>query len=161
VADELAKTALTRASRSREMRLALPLGTDLLGDGPAPDDVEAVRAALLEALQQVDAGDLLAGLAGSARAAQRPAPLAPLAQAEAANALTETSPVALRAHVAAVLVPAAGGRTVLRSRVGTIAVERTDLAAIEGLLDRGRATAAELGLELTRTLLRSGVVVPA
>ncbi|TPG16976.1 cupin domain-containing protein [Pedococcus bigeumensis] len=161
VADELVKTALTRASRSPEMRLALPLGTDLLGEGPAPHDVEAVRAALLEALQQVDAGDLLAGLAGSAQAAQRPAPLAPLAQAEAANALTETSRVALRAHVAAVLLPAAGGRTVLRSRVGTTAVERTDLAAIEGLLDRGTATAAELGLELTRTLLRSGVVVPA
>jgi hypothetical protein len=161
VADELVKTALTRASRSREMRLALPLGTDLVGDGPAHDDVEAVRAAMVEALQQVDAGDLVAGLAGSALAAQRPAPLAPLAQAEAANALIETSRVALRAHVAAALVPAAGGRTVLRSRVGTIAVERTDLAAIEQLLADGTATAAELGVELARTLLRSGVVVPA
>ena len=161
VADELVKTAVTRASRSRDMRLALPVGTDLVGAGPDPDAVEAVRAALIQALQQVDAADLRAGLAGSARAAQRPAPLAPLAQAEAANALTETSRVALRAHVAAALVPATGGRTVLRSRVGTIAVERTDLAAIEQLLASGTATAAELGVELARTLLRSGVVVPA
>jgi ribosomal protein L16 Arg81 hydroxylase len=161
LADELAKAALTRASRSRDLRLSLPLGTDLVGAGPAPDDVETVRAALIEALEQVDAGDLLAGLASSARAAQRPAPLAPLAQAEAANALAETSRVALRAHVAAALVPAAGGRTVLRSRVGTIAVERIDLAAIEQLLADGSVMAGDLGLELTRTLLRSGVVVPA
>ncbi len=146
---------------SRELRQALPLGTDLVADGPAPADVEAVRAALIEALEQVDAGDLLAGLAGSARAAQRPAPLAPLAQAEAANSLAESSQVALREHVAAALVPAAGGRTVLRSRVGTIAVERNDLAAIEQLLATGSATAGDLGVELTRTLLRSGVVVPA
>jgi hypothetical protein len=161
VADELLKAAVTRASGSRELRQALPLGTDLVGAGPAPEDVEAVRAALLEALQQVDAGDLLTGLAGSARAAQRPAPLAPLAQAEAADTLTDTSHVALRAHVAAALVPAAGGRTVLRSRVGTIGVERTDLAAIERLLADGTATAGDLGVELTRALLRSGVVVPA
>jgi hypothetical protein len=161
LADELAKAALTRASRSRDLRLSLPLGTDLVGEGPASDDIETVRAALIEALEQIDAGDLLAGLAGSARAAQRPAPLAPLAQVEAANALAETSRVALRAHVAAALVPAAGGRTVLRSRVGTVDVERTDLAAIEQLLANGSATAAELGMGLARTLLRSGVVVPA
>jgi hypothetical protein len=160
VADELLKAAVTRASGSRELRQALPLGTDLVGAGPAPDDVEAVRAALIEALEQVDAGDLT-GLAGSARAAQRPAPLAPLAQAEAARSLVQSSQVELRAHVAAALVPAAGGRTVLRSRVGTVAVERTDLAAIEQLLSSGGATAGDLGIELTRTLLRSGVVVPA
>jgi hypothetical protein len=120
-----------------------------------------VRAALLEALAEVDANDLATGLAGAARAAQRPAPLAPLAQAEAANALTPGTRVALRAHVAATLVPAAGGRTVLRSRVGSQAVERPDLAAVEQLLESGSATAAELGLELTRALLRAGVVVPA
>jgi ribosomal protein L16 Arg81 hydroxylase len=161
VADELVRAAVTRASRSRVLRQALPLGTDLVGAGPAPADVEAVRAALLEALEQVDAADLLAGLAGSARAAQRPAPLAPLAQAEAAKALDASSRVALRAHVAATLEPAAGGRTVLRSRVGTTAVPHAELAAVERLLASGTATAADLGVELARTLLRSGVVVPA
>ena len=161
VADQLLKAAVTRASDSRDLRQSLPLGIDLVEAGPAPDDVEEVRAALIEALEQVDAGDLLAGLAGTARAAQRPAPLAPLAQAEAAKRLVETSQVALRAHVAAALVPAAGGRTVLRSRIGTIAVERTDLAAIEQLLAQGSATAGDLGVELARTLWRSGVVVPA
>ena len=161
VADELVRAAVARASCSRELRQSLPLGTDLAGEGPAPDDVEAVRAALIGALHQVDAGDLLTGLAGAARAAQRPAPLAPLAQAEAANTLTEMSRVALRPHVAAALAPAAGGRTVLRSRVGAITVERTDLAVVEQLVAEGSATAGELGLELARTLLRAGVVVPA
>lgn len=161
VADELVRAAVTRASQSLELRAALPLGTDLVATGPDTDDVEAVRAALIEALGQVDAADLRIGLAGAARAAQRPAPLAPLAQAEAANALTARSRVAVRAHVAATLVPAAGGRTVLRSRVGSHTVERTELAAVEQLLASGSAAAADLGLELTRALLRAGVVVPA
>lgn len=161
VADELLHAAVARASRATQLREALPLGTDLVGEGAASDDVEVVRAALLEALAEVDANDLATGLAGAARAAQRPAPLAPLAQAEAANALTPGTRVALRAHVAATLVPAAGGRTVLRSRVGSQAVERPDLAVVEQLLESGSATAAELGLELTRALLRAGVVVPA
>ena len=161
VADELLRAAVARASRATQLREALPLGTDLVGEGAASDDVEVVRAALLEALAEVDANDLATGLAGAARAAQRPAPLAPLAQAEAANALTPGTRVALRAHVAATLVPAAGGRTVLRSRVGSQAVERPDLAVVEQLLESGSATAAELGLELTRALLRAGVVVPA
>lgn len=160
VADELVRAAVTRASRSTRLREALPLGTDLVDQGPSADDVEVVRAALLEALAQVDANDLATGLAGAARAAQRPAPLAPLAQAAAASSLTENSTVTVRAHVAATLVPAAGGRTVLRSRVGSQTVERPDLAAVEHLLESGSATAAELGLDLTRTLLRAGVVVP-
>jgi ribosomal protein L16 Arg81 hydroxylase len=161
VADELLRVAVARASRSTRLRAALPLGTDLVADGPDSDDVEVVRAALLEALAQVDANDLATGLAGAARAAQRPAPLAPLAQAAAADAVTPQTRVALRAHVAAALVPAAAGRTVLRSRVGSQAIERADLAAVQQLLDSGRATAAELGVELTRALLRAGVVVPA
>jgi ribosomal protein L16 Arg81 hydroxylase len=161
VADELVRAAVARASRSSQLRDALPLGTDLVADGPGHDDVEVVRAALLEALAQADANDLATGLAGAARAAQRPAPIAPLAQAEAASSVTPQTRVDLRAHVAATLVPTAGGRTVLRSRVGSQTVERPDLAAVERLLDSGSATAAELGLELTRALLRAGVVVPA
>ena len=153
---------MTRASRSRELRRALPLGTDLRRRRAGPDDVEAVRAALLEALQQVDASDLVAGLAGAARAAQRPAPLAPLAQAEAATAPRR--------------VVAGGAAGPRRGDVGAgcrwphaaaqqgrraSPVERTDLAAVEQLLATGSATAGELGLELARVLLRSGVVVPA
>ena len=161
VADELLRAAVSRASRSTELRTALPVGTDLVGDGPRIDDVEVARAALLEALAEVDASDLATALAGAARAAQRPAPLAPLAQAEAAHTLTDRSRVVVRDHVAATLVPAAGGRTVLRSRVGTQTVERADLAAVQQMLESGSATAAELGLELTRALLRAGVVVPA
>lgn len=160
VADELVRAAVTRASQSLELRSALPVGTDLVAAGAATDDVEAVRAALIEALAEVDAADLRNGLAGAARAAQRPAPLAPLAQAEAARALTESSRVELRAHVTAALVPAAGGRTVLRSRTGALPVERADLAAVEQLLASGSATVGELGLDLARTLMRSGVVVP-
>jgi ribosomal protein L16 Arg81 hydroxylase len=160
LADELVRAAVERASRAHELRSALPLGTDLVGDGPSTEDVEAVRTALLEALAQVDAQELVGGLSGAARAAQRPAPLAPLAQAEAAAALTDSSRVVLRAHVTATLEPASGGRTVLRSRAGVLPVERADLAAVERLITTGSTSAGELGLDLARTLLVHGVVVP-
>jgi hypothetical protein len=161
VADELLRVATTRASRSPELRRALPVGTDLVGSGPGPADVEAVRSALLAALAEVDAAELATGLAAAARAAQRPAPIAPLAQAEAALALQDHDVVVVRAHVAATLEPAAsGGGTVLRSRTGQLPLDPADLAAVESLLREGRAPAGELGLELARTLLRAGVVVP-
>jgi hypothetical protein len=62
--------------------------------------------------------------------------------------------------VAATLEPAAGGGTVLRSRTGQVPLDPGDLAAVEDLLRTGRSSAGALGLELARTLLRSGVVVP-
>jgi ribosomal protein L16 Arg81 hydroxylase len=160
IVDELVRAAVSRASRSPEVRSALPLGTDLAGSGPSAADVEAARAALLDALGQVDASDLVAGLAGSARAAQRPAPLPPLAQAEAAAALGEGSPLTLRAHVAAVLEPAPGARTLLRSRVGTLTLDPRECPAVEELLVTGSTTAGVVGLELARRLLLHGIVVP-
>ena len=152
---------MTRASRSRELRSALPLGTDLVGAGPATDDVEAVRAALLEALAQVDASDLVAGLAGAARAAQRPAPLAPLAQAEAATALDErrgwpcgptSRPPWCRPRVVARCCAAGWARS--PSSAPTLRRSSSSWPTAP-------PTAGELGLELARTLLRTGVVVPA
>jgi len=44
VADELVRAAVARASRATQLREALPLGTDLVGEGAASDDVEVVRA---------------------------------------------------------------------------------------------------------------------
>ncbi|NNM48001.1 JmjC domain-containing protein [Knoellia koreensis] len=161
VADRLVETAVRAASRGPGLRGSLPVGVDLVRDGAGADDVEQVRAALVEAIQAVDATDLAAALAAQARAAQRPAPLAPLAQAEAARALTDDTELALRDHVAARLEPVAGGRTVIRSRTGVVPVEHADLASVGALLDTGRARAGDLGIELARTLLTSGVVVPA
>lgn len=160
VADELVRAAVRRASDDPSLRTALPLGTDLVGAGVASAQVEDVREALLRALAEVDATELAAGLAGAARAAQRPAPLAPLAQAHAADAADETTAVRVRDHVAATIEPAAGGRTHLRSRVGSLPLERDELAAVEALLSAGRATGADLGVALTQALLRTGVVVP-
>ncbi|MDR6863104.1 ribosomal protein L16 Arg81 hydroxylase [Phycicoccus sp. 3266] len=162
VADQLVRAAVARASRGSELRSALAVGTDLVTAGPDHDDVEAVRRALLDAIAEVDASELAAGLAGAARAAQRPAPLSPLAQAEAAAAAVESTVVRVRDHVEATLEPAPGGAggTVLRSRVGALPVAGGDLAAVEALLADGQASAGALGVELARTLLRTGVVVP-
>ncbi len=160
VADRLVEAAVRSASAGPTLRDSLPVGVDLVRDGAGTADVEAVRAALVEAIQAVDATELAAALAAQARAAQRPAPLAPLAQAEAARALTEDTELALREHIAARLEPVAGGRTVVRSRAGVVAVEHSDLAAVGALLDTGRARAGDLGVELAHTLLTGGVVVP-
>jgi ribosomal protein L16 Arg81 hydroxylase len=161
VADELLAVALARASDSEVVRASLPVGTDLVSEGVPVDGLEAVRAALLSALAHVDAAELAAGLAARARAAQRPAPLSPLAQVEAAAQLSADDQVVVRPHVAAALEPATtGGGTVLRSRAGQVAVAPEDLAAVEALLRAGGANAGDLGVELARTLLRAGVVVP-
>ncbi|WP_460934591.1 cupin domain-containing protein [Phycicoccus ginsengisoli] len=162
VADQLVRAAVARASRGPDLRSALAVGTDLVGSGPDHAVVEAVRQALLTALAEVDASELAAGLAGAARAAQRPAPLSPLAQAEVAAHADESTVVRVRDHVEATLEPAPGGAggTVLRSRVGSLPVEGRDLAAVETLLVNGHATAGELGVGLARRLLRTGVVVP-
>jgi hypothetical protein len=139
----------------------LPVGTDLVSGGVPVDGLEAVRAALLSALAHVDAAELAAGLAARARAAQRPAPLAPLAQVEAAAQLSADDLVVVRPHVAATLEPATtGGGTVLRSRAGQVALAPEDLAAVEALLQAGGARAGDLGVELARTLLLAGVLVP-
>jgi hypothetical protein len=162
VADELLAVALARASAADVLRASLPVGTELVSDGVTGEQLEGVRAALLTALAQVDAAELAPGLAARARAAQRPAPLSPLAQALAAQELGPDDIVAVRHHVAATLEPAAtGGGTVLRSRTGQLPLAPQDLAAVEALLRTGEARAAELGVELARTLLRAGVVVPA
>ena len=162
VADELVRAAVSRASRTTQLRAALPLGTDLVADGPGHDDVEAVRAALLEALAQVDASDLATGLAGAARAAQRPAPLAPLAQAEAANALTSTVPGGRASPRRR--DPGAGRRGSHRAaQPGRVAAASSGPTSrpSSSCWRRARPPPRELGLELTRALLRAGVVVPA
>jgi hypothetical protein len=48
---------------------------------------------------------------------------------------------------------------VLHSRAGDLALETDDVAPVRRLLGTGRATAAELGLDLGRRLLTHGITV--
>jgi ribosomal protein L16 Arg81 hydroxylase len=160
VADELVRAALRRAARGTALREALPLGTDLAGDGPPAAGVEDVRDALVQALASLSAADVHAGLAAAARAAERAAPLSPLQQAEAAANLVDEDVLVLRGHLAAA-VERDGDGARLSSRAGGVALEEDEVAAVADLLAAGSTTVSALGPDLARRLLVAGVVVTA
>jgi ribosomal protein L16 Arg81 hydroxylase len=159
--DELVNQALDLASRDPAVRAPLPLGTDLTDPAAHAADVELVRAALVRAIEQVPARDLVTGLSRAARSAQRAAPLAPLAQAAAASRLTAEDRIGLRPHLAPQLVPAEDGSAVLLSRAGRMALSADERVAVERLLERGTVRAGDLGVETSRRLMLGGVAVPA
>ena len=160
LAHELVRMALDRASDSAAVRASLALGADLTDAADLAGDVELVRTAVLRAVGEVDVGDLAQALAVSARGAQRAAPVGPMAQAAAAAALDVGDRVRLRAHLAASLSEGEGSAGLLTSRAGRLQLVAEELPAVARLLDRGDASAAELGVDLARRLMRAGVVVP-
>lgn len=160
LADQLVGTALDRASEDPAVRASLPLGTQLDDTAARAGDLELVRAAVLHAIEGVDAADLAQSLAASARAAQRAAPLRPLAQTEAAASLTGHERLRVRPHLAARLEESAAGYAVLRSRAGDLRLEPAERATVGRLLDQGEATVSEVGADTARRLLVAGVVVP-
>ena len=160
VAEALLESALRTATEDPLVRASLPVGIDVGDPGAWGLDVELVRSALHRALDEADPGALAVTLQRRHRAAQRPAPLRPLAQALAADRLRPEAVLLLRPHVAATLDREAD-RWVLRSRAGRLPVGDAERAAIDTLLSTGRATAADLGVETARRLVRAGVVVPA
>ena len=160
LAHELVRMALDRASDSAAVRASLALGADLTDAADLAGDVELVRTAVLRAVGEVDVGDLAQALAVSARGAQRAAPVGPMAQAAAAAALDVGDRVRLRAHLAASLSEGDGSAGLLTSRAGRLQLVAEELPAVARLLDRGDASAAELGVDLARRLMRAGVVVP-
>jgi hypothetical protein len=160
LADELVQQALERASRDAALRESLPLGADLADPAAYGTDLEVVRAALVRAVTEVEAGDLVPGLAQAVRGAQRAAPIGPLAQADAAWALTTDDRVALRPHLAPRLADTDDG-SVLVSRAGRLVLSPDERAAVERLFEAGSASAGDLGLETARRLLLAGIAVPA
>jgi ribosomal protein L16 Arg81 hydroxylase len=158
VGDALVRAALDRAALGTALRRSLPLGTDLVTEGPGDRDVEAVRDALVGALAALSAADVRAGLATAARAAQRAAPVAPVQQAEAAERLGPDDVLVLRRHLAAT-IEHSGDQSRLLTRAGTVALERDDVTAVGGLVAAGSTTVSALGLDLARRLVVAGVVV--
>ena len=165
LAQEVVGAALSRAAEDADVRASLPLGVDLSDPRALAADVELVRAALLRALEDVDAADLTAALVATSRGTQRAAPLGPLAQHALAGSLDHHTLLRVRPHLAATLGPAAGddaaGAAVLRSRAGTVRVQAGDLDAVRAFLDAGTSDAGRLGLDLARRLVLAGIAVAA
>jgi lysine-specific demethylase/histidyl-hydroxylase NO66 len=165
LAREVVGAALSRAAEDGDVRASLPLGVDLSDPRALAADVELVRAALLRALEDVDAADLTAALVAASRGTQRAAPLGPLAQHALAGSLDDDTLLRVRPHLAPALTPAAGddaaGAAVLRSRAGTVRVQAGDLDAVSAFLEAGTSSAGHLGLGLARRLVLAGIAVAA
>ena len=155
LADTLARQAVARLGDVEDARRSLPLD----GWREAGDDIEAVRALLHRAVDEVDAATLLDVLAAQHRGTQRAAPVGPLAQVAAADQVTDDTCVRVRQHLLPELLDDRG-QHVLRARTGRWTITDADVAAVTTVLDGQPHTAAELGHDLTRRLLRAGLVVP-
>lgn len=159
LASDLASAALAEASRDRGLRESLPLGTDVSDADLLAPDVEQVRAALHRAIDAIEPSALADRLAARHRSAQRAAPVRPLRQLRAASRLTGIPLLVLRPHLAARLTTTPEGYAVLDSRAGRLQLLPDDVGEVRRLLDAGEAAVADLGEDLARRLLLSGVVV--
>ncbi len=160
LAERMVQQAIRTVAGDADVRASLPLGVEFVDEAIA-DDVEAVRRALVAALERVDSGALTAELRRAGRGTSRAAPIGPLAQFRAAERLDETVVVQVREHLAAGVERRADGRAVLRGRADDLVLTDDEAAAVETWLVRDAMPAGELGIALARRLVLAGVAVVA
>jgi hypothetical protein len=158
IAERLVHEAVRSLAGDAASRATLPLGVEFVS-GAIDDDVDAVRRALVAAVERVDAGAVASALRTAGRATSRAAPIGPLAQFRAAERLVPESSISLRRHLAATVEPRADGRAVLRSRADDLVLAADEVAACQTLLARSSMTAGELGVDLARRLVLAGIAV--
>jgi bifunctional lysine-specific demethylase and histidyl-hydroxylase NO66 len=158
LAERLVAEAVRALAGDASARVSLPLGVEFV-DGAIDDDVEAVRGALLAAVEAVDRPTVVAALRQAGRRTARAAPIGPLAQFRTAERLQPGSSVSLRQHLAGTVERRADGRAVLRSRADDLVLEAEDVPAVKALLARGTMSAGELGVDLARRLVLAGAAV--
>ena len=147
--DEARREVLPRA----EQRTPLPPGVDVGDPADIASEVEDMRAALVDALAEVDATVVADALASRHRAGQRPAPVPPVATVAAAADVIGRR-LRPREHLAARVVDVEG-RRVLVSRAGRLPLRAQDAASVAGWLAGDTDVVLEDGL--ARRLLLAGV----
>ena len=157
LAEQLLAVALDRLADDEDVRGSLPLGVDVSDPHDLTVHLELVRSRLLRAVQEASVSDVAALMAGRARAAQRAAPVGPLAQLRAST--TDDAVLRVRRHLRPTLEPQPDGTCLLRSRAGDLRVGDVDVDAVVRVLNGDPVRAGELGKDLARQLLLSGVVV--
>lgn len=160
LADQLLQQALRDVAEDPQVRSTLPLGVDLTEEGDLAEHLDLVRDRLVEALRRVDPGGLARVMAAPERAGQRAAPIGPLRQLRTAEELTPQTRLDRRHHLAATVGAGPGGGCCVTSRAGETTVSAADREAFERWWQAGTGTAGELGLELARSLLLTGLAVP-
>ena len=154
LAEQLTEAALRRLADDETVRASLPLGVDMADPTTWGSEAQAVRGALVAAIEALPDEAVAGLLAAKARAAQRVGPLGPVAQLRAAQA--GASRVELRAHLRPRLEL---DPLRLVTRVRDVPLERSELAEVETLIEvAGPVTVAPA---LAERLLRAGVCIPS
>ena len=154
LAEQLTEAALRRLADDETVRASLPLGVDMADPTTWGSEAQAVRGALVAAIEALPDEAVAGLLAAKARAAQRVGPLGPVAQLRAAQA--GASRVELRAHLRPRLEL---DPLRLVTRVRDVPLERSELAEVEKLIEvAGPVTVAPARAE---RLLRAGVCIPS
>jgi hypothetical protein len=120
-------------------------------------DMKLLRESLAAAVERVGVAQVASRLGSKAQSSARPRPIAPVAQARRALAVAEDDVIRLRPLVEARLVDGSNGSAVLQSRAGSATVPLEARPAVEALLVRGEARVYDLGLDLARRLLTTGI----
>ncbi len=148
------------------LRASLPLGVDVADPAALAPHLDAVRAALAEALDGVSAEAVARRVRGRVWTGTRPEPVGPVAVATFAEGLAVGDTVRLRVGLRFRLA-VDGDRTVLTLPDRTVTLPGSTAEALRALLGPHPSTVGDLpGLDdadqlvLVRRLLREGVVVP-
>jgi lysine-specific demethylase/histidyl-hydroxylase NO66 len=158
IAEQLTRQVLSSLAENPDLRASLPLGVDVANPHEIRPDVELITAALATAVTQGDVDQISIALQDSARSSQRAAPIGPLKQLSDAAVITVDTKIVLRPHVMASIDHTASG-ILIRSRAGDLAVAENNVVPLTTLLMTGIATAGDLGLDLARRLLLSGLAI--
>ena len=154
VAEAVIDSARRALAASPAQRSPLRPGIDVADPEDLTEDLEAVRAALLEAIAAIDGSEVADRLARRQRAAHRPAPIDPIATMQALAEGLEGRSLLPREHLLATIEPAAEG-AVLVSRAGRVQLTEPEADAVTDWL-AGEA-AAPLDPPLARRLVIAGV----
>lgn len=158
IAEQLTRQILSSLAENPDLRASLPLGVDVGNPHEIRPDVELITTALATAVTQGDVDQISIALQDSARSSQRAAPIGPLKQLSDAAVITVDTKIVLRPHVMASIDHTASG-ILIRSRAGDLAVAENNVVPLTTLLTTGIATAGDLGLDLARRLLLSGLAI--
>ncbi|MDC5698125.1 cupin domain-containing protein, partial [Intrasporangium calvum] len=157
LAEALVAEAMQALVEVESQRAPLPLGVDVGESDGIAEDVDRLRDVLAGLVAGIDAERVAARLGRQARAAARPGPISPTAQAGRARLLGPDDTIRLRGFLRPVLVDGPDGGTVIESRSGPMTVSAAERGALEALLTHGEARVSDLGLDLARRLLNSGL----
>jgi lysine-specific demethylase/histidyl-hydroxylase NO66 len=158
LAEQLMRQALQTLANNPAVRGSLTLGANVAEPSDLRDDVVLVTSALTDAITHADLDQLSESLLRHARTSQRAAPIGPLKQLRDAEAITDNTQIVLRRHLIASL-DHSGADIVLRSRAGDLTVTESDVAPLKTLLTAGVIRAGDLGRDLARRLLLTGLAI--